>query len=425
MKILLFKAKLILSGLLLFCLASLKAQTYPGYQVKGRFLYDRCGEKVILRGVNEMFRYSSDIHGTITLPEIAKTGANVARLMWLPDGASSDLEKLIANCISNQLIPMPELHGATGKWTELTKQVDYWVRQDVVDVIKKYEKNLLVNIANEAGDGTVTDSQFRTEYKNAITRMRNAGIRTPLIIDASTWGQDENKIFNNAKWLISQDPQKNLIFSVHMYWTGTGADTRIINTIKKTVTDTIPFIVGEFAGPYIVNCGKEVPYKTIMKECQNNQVGWLAWSWGLVKNSDCNLMDMSGGGKFSTLNNWGLEAATTDPNSIKNTAKRPYSMISGTCPATDVRQKSADVLTINVYPNPAGKELYIDPAMGFLKRDLRILIIDASGREVFRSDAISQVDNQLRLNIEGLTGGLYCLILTSGELTIHKKFIKQ
>jgi PKD repeat protein len=65
--------------------------------------------------------------------------------------------------------------------------------------------------------------------------------------------------------------------------------------------------------------------------CQQNQIGWLAWSWGYVVNGDCAEMDMTRGGDFSTLTGWGLVVATTDPNSIKNTAVRSPYMVNGAC----------------------------------------------------------------------------------------------
>ncbi|HKU44910.1 MAG TPA: hypothetical protein VJR89_42415, partial [Polyangiales bacterium] len=43
-------------------------------------LHDRCGEKVVLRGINHPTLYI-DRNGT-ALPEIAKTGANSVRLFW-------------------------------------------------------------------------------------------------------------------------------------------------------------------------------------------------------------------------------------------------------------------------------------------------------------------------------------------------------
>jgi mannan endo-1,4-beta-mannosidase len=43
-------------------------------------LFDRCGERVLLRGVNKDV---ADIDPTgASFPEIAKTGANTVRLVW-------------------------------------------------------------------------------------------------------------------------------------------------------------------------------------------------------------------------------------------------------------------------------------------------------------------------------------------------------
>ena len=49
--------------------------------VNGRYLYSAAGEKVILRGMNEMYVWSSDQTGAWSLGEIAKTGANSVRLV--------------------------------------------------------------------------------------------------------------------------------------------------------------------------------------------------------------------------------------------------------------------------------------------------------------------------------------------------------
>ena len=299
-------------------------------QVKGRFLYDPKGEKVILRGVNEMFIWSSDLTGEKTFAEVAKTGANVVRLVWLssdenPKGSAANLDKIISNCIAQGMIPMPELHGATGNWSKLQQQVNYWVKPEVVAVLKKHEPYLLLNIANEVGGWEIKDEQFRETYANAITQIRNTGLKCPLVIDGTGWGQNIDILQANGPYLIGQDPQKNLLFSVHMWWTAPdGAKTRIINEIKESVEMNLPLIVGEFA-PMGVGCKKYIDHKTIMEECQKNEIGWLAWSWGLQNNGDCALMDMTNddqNGQFAGLVDWGLEVAVTDKYSIRNTSKK-------------------------------------------------------------------------------------------------------
>lgn len=189
------------------------------FRVEGRFLLDPCGEKIVLRGVNEMFIWSSDKDGSSTMPEIAKTGANVVRIVWLDDGENAEgtaenLDKIISSCIANGMIPMPELHGATGQWNKLTNMVDYWVRPDVVKVLKKHQQYLLLNIANEAGGWEATNEHFRRDYAAAVSRIRQTGIKSLLVIDAAGWGQSIDILQANATFLQEADPLHNLLFSV-------------------------------------------------------------------------------------------------------------------------------------------------------------------------------------------------------------------
>ncbi len=300
--------------------------------VKGRHIYDPCGEVLIMRGVNEMFIWSSDVTGELTMPEIARTGANTVRIVWVTDASNDNatadnLDKALQNAIDNKMFPMPELHDATGRLDRVPALVDYWTRPDIVEILKKHEEYLLLNIANEAGDHNVTASEFREVYAHAIARIRATGLRCPLVIDASGWGQDITILQETGPWLLEQDPERNLIFSVHTWWIDDdGSTDRIINELQRSVDMELPLIVGEFA-PMGVKCKEWFDYKTLMEECQRHGIGWLAWSWGLARNGDCELMDMTGGekrGTFEGLHSWGKEVAVTDPNSIINTSVRTH-----------------------------------------------------------------------------------------------------
>jgi len=310
--------------------------TIPGFRVKGRDLYDRCGEKVILRGVNEMVVWSSGKDGDPEFSEIAKTGANVVRIVWTAkDGTPAELDKAIENAVAQKLIPMIELHDATGDNTLIPTVVDWWVKPEVVAIVKKWEAVLLVNIANEAGAGTVTASMFEADYTTAIQRMRTAGYHVPLIIDAPYWGQNLNILISSGPAIIAADPDKNLMLSVHMWWNDpTGA--LVTSGIANIVAANVPIIVGEFAQHAAYQCSAApFDYKTLMAQAQANGISWLVWSWGGVKNSDCKddgPFDMTTDGTFAGLvPGWATEIAVSDPNSIQNTSVRPASMVNGKC----------------------------------------------------------------------------------------------
>lgn len=288
--------------------------------IKGRFLYAPNGEKVVLRGINKM-NVVTDPTGEKSFPEIAKTGANTVRIMWALWGGNGDkLDIIIGNCIKQKMLPIIELHDATGQWNKLDKCVDFWLQKEVVATLKKHQQYLLLNIANEAGTDTVAQHNFFTTYSKIIKKMRAAGIDIPLMIDAANWGRNENYILINATALIAADPLHNLIFSWHIWDSGI-SEKRIKSTIDESIRLNINLLIGEFA-PMEVKCKCCIPYKYIMQYSQEQEIGWLAWSWG-VGNADCPAMDMTKTEAFETLFDWGLEVAVTDPNSIKNTSIRP------------------------------------------------------------------------------------------------------
>ncbi len=299
---------------------------YPGFRVKGRFLYDKDGEKVILYGVNEMSIWG-DIDGDKSLPEIKKTGANTVRLVWGLDGPARKLDILIYNCRVNNMIPVIELHDATGDFSKLQSLVDYWTSPDVVEVIKRHQEYLIVNIGNEVGQN-VSKTDFIAGYTKAVTRMRDAGIHVPLMIDASGYGQDINMLQSAGPDLIEADPDKNLMFSVHMWWPYMwgNSDQKVVDEIKESVDMELPLIVGEFGHQWDETANGAIPYKTILEQCDLNDVGYIAWSWG-PGNQPQTFLDMTTDGTFDKLVEWGKEVCINNAHSIKNISVIPASML--------------------------------------------------------------------------------------------------
>ena len=322
----------------------------------GRYLYDRLGNKVILRGVNKMCIWDDkDPTGSISFPEIRKTGANSVRIPWairkdLKPGPSdtdpTQLGAIITTAKANRLIPVVDLHDATGEWSRLSDVIDYWVQPTIVAIIQKHQEYLLVNIANEAGgndnqgNDLVSEEQFIEGYSKAIQRMRAAGIHTPLVIDASIFGKSLDRLDATALKLMAADPKKNLLFSVHLYWgISDGADANFIRSkLQHSVSLGYPLIVGEFsgyggwAGVGKSGCSSDgkIDYKTIIEVCHQHEIGWYAWEWGpgnAYTDPLCTVMDMTSDRRFANLKSgWAKEIALTSPHSIRNTSITPPSM---------------------------------------------------------------------------------------------------
>jgi mannan endo-1,4-beta-mannosidase len=310
----------------------------PVFTISGRVILDTGGNPVLLRGVNKMSVYDEgDTTGTGYMPEIASIGANTVRIVWTITSdrgkatKPGDLATIIANCQANKMLPMIELHDATGKLGQVQRLADYWVRNDMLQVIFNAGGNLLVNIANEAGDDTVTTQQFINTYTPVIQQMRNAGIRTPLVIDAPEWGKNLDVLNGAAKVLLANDPQHNLIFSVHLYWGKMEIrGQQIASRLEAAVNLNYPLIVGEFSqwGAYngkdsVCTTNGEVKYQDILDACTTFDIGWYAWEWGPGneygdKTGLCGAMNMTDTGNAPVKPGW----ATDVKDRIVNESRR-------------------------------------------------------------------------------------------------------
>ncbi len=300
----------------------------PGLRVKDRFLYTAENEKVILKGFNGMIVYW-DIHGDINFPEIEKTGANCCRIFWSlgsPAPKPEDLDLVLANCIKNKMIPIICLWDATGKWENLQKCADYWCAPEITPILKKYEKTLIVNIANEPGNKAMGNEIFTSTYARLVKQLRSSGIRTPLIIDADKWGRNADSVLDTGESLLEQDPEHNLIFSWHLWDPsnyGSGTVAEIERIITKAASKKICFIVGEF-GPceQTNNCaGTAINWEKLIELAFKNEIGYLPWVWRWTDAHSC--IDFNKAHYGDWVNSpWGESISVTNPYSIKNTAVR-------------------------------------------------------------------------------------------------------
>lgn len=234
--------------------------------------------------------------------EIPKSGANTVRIVsagssWTWNNQSNTAAKrrvLVKNAIDGKLIPMLELHDGTclsdcsleasdGKMG-LEQIVDEWLQPENVKLLKDYEGKLMMNVANEWGP---QNDDYLVCYKNAITRIRNAGIKNIIVIDAGNCGQGANTLLNYGDELFEHDPLKNIVLSIHLYGFWRTSDKDFTNwtppfsvetDIPKLAGLKAPVIVGEFGWSGDESAINYDPLKTL-KILKENNIGWLFWSW--------------------------------------------------------------------------------------------------------------------------------------------------
>jgi mannan endo-1,4-beta-mannosidase len=314
--------EIVVVAILLLVLSSMKIYS-QGFTVSGSKLIDANGQEFIIRGINNPHAWYIS-KSEKALPLIATYNVNCIRIVWQTDQEPKKLEKIIKTCIKLKLVPMVELHDATGNndLGKLLEMAAYYARNDVKEILFKYQKYLLLNIANEWGDYFMTGEQWRDSYFQAVDYLRKAGYEVTLIIDAPNWGQKIEPILNYAKVLQDFDPKHNLLFSVHMY--GFWNDPEKIDTsLQKAHNLSIPIIVGEFG--YNFNDGKnnlecKADHKMILRKCQELGIGYLPWSWS--GNDEKNAwLDITTPSDWKTLTWWGNEVLEGE-NGIRKTAKK-------------------------------------------------------------------------------------------------------
>lgn len=303
--------------------------------VSGRFLHDRCGGRVLARGIVEMVVWSGGRDGVPEYEEIAKTNANAVRIVWslATDATADDLDRALTNALGRGLLPHVELHDAQGNFARLPELVAYWTRSDVLAVLLRHEHALLLGIGSGVG-AEVPRDEWERGYTDALSRLRAAGIRCPIVIDAPRFGQDIDRLQESGSAVIAADPLHNVLLSVDVWWTdqiGPSVDAEL----REAVALDLPLVIGEFSGYAAHECPRYVlDHSALLRTAAELELGYFAWSWGGVKNDRCGeALNMTSDGTFGTLRDWGLSVAVTDPNSIQKTSRPIGALAAGAaCP---------------------------------------------------------------------------------------------
>lgn len=252
---------------------------YEGFFTDGTTLYDANGNPFVMRGINYPHTWFKN-QLEVALPAIAATGANTVRVVlsdgsrWTKDGAGY-VSRIIELCKELKMIAVLEVHDATGKndVESLMHAVDYWI--ELKDVLIGNEPYVILNPVNE-WFGKWESKGWRDGYVPAIRKLREAGIRNTLMIDAAGWGQYPKSIFDEGKFLIHADELRNIVFSIHMYEYAGGTPEIVRSNIDSALKAGAPVVIGEFGHRH---SDGDVAFEEILRYCEEIGVGYIGWSW--------------------------------------------------------------------------------------------------------------------------------------------------
>ncbi|TDB80891.1 glycoside hydrolase [Micromonospora sp. KC721] len=269
-------------------------------------------KKIVLKGINIPLVDDWDFPASRPygkLEELAKTGANCVRIQWYaqypaasrPPYATADLDRVLEKCRTSRLVPIVELHDCTCKEDpELVNSelMSWWTRPDVLGMLKRHERYLIINLANELGWyrwqnwSPAALDKFKVAYKKAITSIRSKGLRMPIMIDAPDCGSSVNAFLSAGQELIDHDPLHSILLSAHAYW---GDDYDGSADVNLAIGAKLPIVLGEIANKQFANDNEcfygldgtnldnpprtEFRYQNLLINLTQREVGWLAWAW--------------------------------------------------------------------------------------------------------------------------------------------------
>ncbi|GGP77262.1 glycoside hydrolase family 5 protein [Saccharothrix coeruleofusca] len=318
-----------IAALALSLVSVVPASAATGFSISGGRLLDANGNDFVMRGVNHAHTWYTG-RTTQALKDIKALGANTVRVVlssgdrWTRNNAD-DVAGVIAQCKANRLICVLEVHDTTGYGEQsgavsLAKAVDYWI--SVRSALAGQERYVLLNIGNEPyGNNNYT--AWTADTRDAITRLRSAGFTHTIMVDAPNWGQDwAFTMRDNAASVFDADPQRNTIFSIHMYGVFDTA-TEINDYLNRFVSAGLPILVGEFGHDHSDGNPDE---DAIFATTQRLGLGYLAWSWS-GNGGGVEYLDLVTDFDAARLTSWG-QRAFNGANGIKATS-REASVYSG------------------------------------------------------------------------------------------------
>ncbi|MGA5097131.1 cellulase family glycosylhydrolase [Streptomyces lavendulocolor] len=287
--------------------AAQAAEPATGFHVRDGRLLDANGNDFVMRGVNHAHAWYAARTGR-ALADTKALGANSARIVlstgdrWTKNDAA-DVAQVVGQCRANRLVCVLEAHDTTGYGEQsgavsLDRAVDYWI--EVQSALKGQEKYVVLNLGNEP-HGNVGHTAWTADTSRAITRLRSAGFTHTLMADAPNWGQDWSfTMRDDAPAVFAADPQRNTVFSVHMYGVfDTAAEVQ--DYLGRFVSRRLPLVVGEFGHDHSDGNPDE---DAIMAAARQLNLGYLGWSWS-GNGGGVEYLDLATDFDASRLSAWG------------------------------------------------------------------------------------------------------------------------
>jgi hypothetical protein len=200
------------SSLLSILAGTAAAQLSPTLQVSGPHILDRCGNVLVLRGLEQNQTVNVN-GGTIingswnaVVDQLDTTRANQMRII-LEDVSVSQTRQMVERAVSKNLVV--EIHTSIG----------YYNSNSVRQMVEANKSHLILGIF---GEPAYEDRErWEQETMDALQTIRALGYDTPVLIMANLYGRDLPSVLEYGQTLSNADPLHKVIMGWQAYWGST------------------------------------------------------------------------------------------------------------------------------------------------------------------------------------------------------------
>lgn len=302
--------------------------TASSLQVQGRQLLDTCGNPLVVRGVEQIFGVAdTDGNGPFSLggsyaalvDQIAGTGANAIRILPQSDLPATDVDAIIAQAVSHQMVVFVSNNGLSTDANHVADQ-GWLARSDVIAAINKYPKWTVVDAMQEYGGSN--RAQWRADAITRVQYLRSLGYTQPFVVIGPTSGRDLPSILAAGAAIAAADPLGGTILGWQAYWGNSGYyqgvyGMTLLQGVNQAAAAAFPIQIGILNWAE-VGCSDPLDYRAVMSAAQANGQGWLWWDW-VLPGYRC--FDLSTNGYATSLTPDG-DVVVNDPDGLLATSRK-------------------------------------------------------------------------------------------------------
>jgi mannan endo-1,4-beta-mannosidase len=288
--------------------------TVAALTTQGRYLLDKCGNRLTLRGYEQRLRNDILLPGgsfSWLIDEIALTKANAVRFLPEINNATASvnvslqqISDALARAIQNGLIIDLHLDAA-------------WFAQPAVKtMLQPYLGSIIATVFGEPGYDNVT--QWKTEAKAAIAAFRAAGYQIPVNVLANNFGRDLPGILNNGAEILASDPFHKTIFGWQAYWNASYQSYYGMTLAQAALAINNAAFPVHMGITYVADTATTVDYRQEMALADQYKISWLYWHYHNRPGFD--IYNISTDGYHNHLMAEGNVIVLNDPHSLQNVA---------------------------------------------------------------------------------------------------------